>query len=79
MPTLNIVSSERDAADLLIKLDKYATCTTLNTHPDVGGNTRFHEKKPLHAIHFEQAPTFRRDVRTTVDHFHSRNYHTWLA
>ena len=38
MPTLSIVSSERDGPAMLRILDDYATCTTLNVHPGVGDN-----------------------------------------
>jgi 2-iminoacetate synthase len=40
MPTINIVSSERDGPAMLRILDKYATCTTLNVHPGVGDNAK---------------------------------------
>ncbi|MBU1201608.1 MAG: hypothetical protein KJ583_06880 [Nanoarchaeota archaeon] len=40
MPTLSIVSSERDGPAMLQILDKYATCTTLNVHPGVGDNAK---------------------------------------
>lgn len=79
MPLISIVSSERDESGLLAELDKYATCTTLNVHPGVGDNIRFHEKTINHQIHFEQAPSFSRDPKTMVSAFQSRGYRVWLA
>lgn len=79
MPTINIVSSERDESGLLIELDNYATCTTLNVHPGVGDNIRYHEKTIYRQIHFEQAPSFSRNPKAAVDAFISRGYRPFLA
>lgn len=79
MPTLNIVSSERDEPGLLAELDKYATCTTLNVHPGVGDNIRFNEKRIYDQIHFEQSPTYFRNPKAMVSAFQSRGYRPWLA
>lgn len=79
MPTINIVSSERDEAELLAVLDNYATCTTLNVHPGVGDNIRYHEKQTYNQIHFEQAPSFSRNPKATVAAFSSRGYRPLLA
>lgn len=79
MPTLSIVSSERDEPELLAELDKYATCTTLNVHPGVGDNIRYHEKINYHEIHFEQAPSFSRQPKETISSFLTRGYRPWLV
>lgn len=78
MPCISLVSSERDEPELLAELDKYATCTTLNVHPGVGDNIRFHEKETYDQIHFEQAPSFSRDPKDTITTFKSRGYRPWI-
>lgn len=79
MPTISIVSSERDEARLLTLLDNYASCTTLNVHPGVGDNIRFHEQKVYPQIHFEQAPSFSRNPQLTIASMQSRGFRPWLA
>jgi hypothetical protein len=78
-PHISIVSSERDSAPLLAMLDKYATCTTLNVHPGVGDNIRFNEGTDFMVTHFEQAPSFSRDPRTTRLNYLARGYRPQLA
>lgn len=79
MPTIGLVSSERDESTLLTELDKYATCTTLNVHPGVGDNIKFHENTPNNDIHFEQAPSFSRDPDHFINTHEMKGYHLWLA
>jgi hypothetical protein len=76
MPLMNIVSSERDRPEMLAVLDQYATCTTLNVHPAVGGNAGLYqiEESATSAVHFEQAWTFARSPRTTLAQLRSRGY-----
>jgi 2-iminoacetate synthase len=78
MPMISMVSSERDEENLLTELDNYATCTTLNVHPGVGDNIRFHENKQDDKLHFEQAPSFSRDPRSIITNLASRGYTPWL-
>lgn len=65
MPALNIISSERDPKGLLEKLDAFASCTTLNVHPGVGDNAKFHRCEMSDEVHFEQAISFSRDPKAT--------------
>ncbi|MGZ3425031.1 MAG: hypothetical protein ACXVCV_00215 [Polyangia bacterium] len=65
LPTVSIVSSERDSPEVLQLLNRYATCSTLNVHPGVGDNIRFHEGITNETLHFEQAPSFSRDPERT--------------
>jgi 2-iminoacetate synthase len=84
MPTLNIVSSERDPPGMLKILDKYATCTTLDVHPGVGDNIEHHKakseklkkeyKSEAREVHFEQATVFPREPKTTIDDMKKRGY-----
>lgn len=74
LPFMNIVSSERDESSLLKILDNYATCTTLNVHPGVGDNIRFHENNVLKDIHFEQAPSYSRHPQTAINDWLARGY-----
>ncbi len=89
MPTINIVSSERDPPGLLKILDKYATCTTLNVHPGVGDNIEHHKAKSekvrkryksgAREVHFEQATSFPRDPKATIEDMKSRGYNPLLG
>lgn len=89
MPTINIVSSERDPQGILKILDKYATCTTLDVHPGVGDNIEHHKAKSEKAkkeytseareVHFEQATVFPREPRTTIEDMKSRGYNPFLG
>ncbi len=74
MPTINIVSSERDDPALLAKLEHYAACTTLNVHPGVGDNIRHHEQSTYDGIHFEQAPSFSRHPSNTLTEMKIRGF-----
>jgi len=84
MPTLSIVSSERDPPGMLKILDQYATCTTLNVHPGVGDNIEFHKRKSEELghkyksknreVHFEQATVFPRDAQDTLEEMKIRGY-----
>jgi len=79
MPTINIVSSERDGPAMLRILDKYATCTTLNVHPGVGDNARIFPCNGNSETHFEQATTFPRDPKTTIEEMRERGYNPVLG
>lgn len=79
MPSVNIVSSERDPSELLAILDLYATCTTLNVHPGVGDNIRYHEKIEFEDTHFEQAPSYSRNPKTSIHAFKARGYRPIIA
>lgn len=72
MPTINIVSSERDKPGMLKILDKYATCTTLNVKPTVGGNAEIFPSEDN--ICFEQATSFSRDTKKTIEEMKKRDY-----
>lgn len=73
MPTMNIVSSERDGEAMLNILDDYATCSTLWVRPWVGENTWiFDEKKQDDDVHFEQTTTFYRDPKKTAENMKKR-------
>ncbi|MBU1704714.1 MAG: hypothetical protein KJ922_05090 [Nanoarchaeota archaeon] len=74
MPTINIVSSERDGPAMLRILDRYATCTTLNVHPGVGDNAHVFPCNGHKQTHFEQATTFPRDPHKAVEDMKSRAY-----
>jgi len=77
MPTVNIVSSERDGEAMLEILDKYATCSTLNVHPGVGENANIFatETAPSNeAVHFEQTTTFPRLPKDTIEKMRNRGY-----
>ena len=88
MPNINIVSSERDPPGILKILDKYATCTTLDVHPGVGGNIEHHKSKSerlnkrykseAREVHFEQASVFPRDPESTVLDMIKRGYNPIL-
>lgn len=79
LPHINIVSSERDSPELLAVLNQYATCCTLNVHPGVGDNIRFHEGIEESGTHFEQSPTYPRDPRNTVEHLTQSGYRPILG
>ncbi len=74
MPTINIVSSERDGPAMLRILDKYATCTTLNVHPGVGDNAKIFPCNGHDETHFEQATTFPRNPKATIKEMKERGY-----
>lgn len=75
MPQINIVSSERDTPEMLEKLNKYATCTTLNVHPGVGDNAEiFPQKKNKDETHFEQASVFPRNSESTLNELKKQGY-----
>ena len=75
MPTVNIVSSERDGPAMLKILDKYATCTTLNVHSGVGENSGiFNKNKETETVHFEQTTDFPRNPNKTVRDMKNRGY-----
>lgn len=74
MPTINIVSSERDGPAMLRVLDRYASCTTLNVHPGVGDNANIFPCNGNKQTHFEQATTFPRDPKKTIEEMRSRGY-----
>jgi hypothetical protein len=79
LPHVSLVSSERDSPALLNLLDRYATCTTLNVHPGVGDNIRFHEGIDFLTPHFEQAPSYSRDPRTLRLNYDARGFAPVLA
>jgi biotin synthase-like enzyme len=89
MPTINIVSSERDPYGMLKILDKYATCTTLDVHPGVGDNIEHHKtkfekinkeyKSEAREVHFEQATVFPREPKTTIEDMKKRGYNPILG
>jgi len=89
IPTINLVSSERDPPGILKTLDKYATCTTLDVHPGVGDNIEHHKtkseklkkeyKSEAREVHFEQATVFPRDSKSTIEDMKSRGYNPILA
>jgi len=77
MPEINIVSSERDRPAMLKILDKYATCTTLNVHPGVGDNAGIFKDvgcSGCEKTHFEQATTFPRNPKETLNEMKKRGY-----
>jgi biotin synthase-like enzyme len=75
MPTISIVSSERDGPALLRVLDDYASCTTLNVRSRVGGNTDiFRDNGEHRKIHFEQTTDFPRDPQHTIAGFLRRGF-----
>lgn len=78
MPTINIVSSERDKPAMLKVLDKYATCTTLNVHSGVGDNSNIYEKHTENEIHFEQTTDYPRNVDLTINDMIERGYNPVL-
>ncbi len=74
LPHIATVSSERDPPALLSRLDQYTPCTSLNVHPGVGDNTRFHEGQRDDTVHFEQAPSYSRDPIETVKRLRERGF-----
>ncbi len=74
MPTISIVSSERDRPGMLKILDKYATCTTLNVHPGVGGNANLFSCNGKKQTHFEQATVFPRNPKKTIKEMRHKGY-----
>jgi hypothetical protein len=66
LPTICLVSSERDPKGLLQRLDNYASCTTLNVHPGVGDNIRCRYGIDSGELHFQQAVSFSRDPEWTL-------------
>lgn len=75
MPTISIVSSERDGPAMLRILDNYATCTTLNVHSGVGDNANiFCTNEQKNNIHFEQTTDFPRDSKKVVDDLRKRGF-----
>lgn len=79
LPTVSIVSSERDEPELLKKLDKYANHTTLFVHPGPGRNTE--SLKELNTVEktkssvVEQAKTTARQPRQAILDWLGRGYH----
>lgn len=75
MPTISIVSSERDGPAMLRILDKYATCTTLNVHSGVGDNANiFCRNGEGSKVHFEQTTDFPREPKKAVRDLKSRGF-----
>jgi biotin synthase-like enzyme len=74
MPTINLVDSERDTPEMLEILDKYATCTTLNVHPGVGDNAKVFPCSTKSETHFEQATTFPRNPKKTIEKMKQAGY-----
>jgi hypothetical protein len=74
MPTMNIVSSERDGEAMLDILDDYATCSTLWVRPWVWENTWVFDDdtQKKDDIHFEQTTTFCRNPEVTVQEMKKR-------
>lgn len=71
MPTINIVSSERDTPAMLEILNKYATCASLNVQPNVGGNANIF---PYGNTYFKQALIFSRNPKETFKGMGARGY-----
>lgn len=79
MPTISIVSSERDGPAMLKILDKYATCTTLNVHSGVGDNANiFCKNGEERKVHFEQTTDFPRDPKKTILDLKSRRFNPMI-
>jgi len=75
MPTISIVSSERDGPAMLRILDNYATCTTLNVHSGVGDNANiFCRNGQEGKVHFEQTTDFPREPKKTVKDLIDRGF-----
>lgn len=79
MPTVSIVSSERDGPEMLKILDKYANHTTLFVHPGPGRNIEsFKELKTggkIDSTVVEQAATVARQPREAILDWLERGYH----
>lgn len=78
MPTVSIVSSERDEPAMLKILDKYATCTTLNVHSGIGANTGIFRQESNDEVHFEQTTDYPRYPLFTIKDMKMRGYNPIL-
>lgn len=77
MPTVSIVSSERDGPEVLKVLDKYANHTTLFVHPWPGGNVdalKDIEAVTENADVISQAKTFSRQPQQAIADWQERGY-----
>jgi len=78
MPTISVVSSERDRPEMLEKLDPYANHTTLDVQDEPGANTEELERlKGGEVIHQELAPqaeTFPRKPADAIRRWKERGY-----
>lgn len=79
MPTVSIVSSERDGPEILKILDKYANHTTLFVHPGPGRNIEsleeFKRGEKVESRVVEQAATVARDPKKTIQDWLNKGYH----
>lgn len=69
----NIVHSERDGPGMVETLDPYGMCQTLGVQASVGGNTKLFQCDNGQ-VHFEQATTFPRDPKTTIDKMRKKGF-----
>lgn len=78
IPTISIVSSERDTPEMLEILDKYANHTTLNVHPYPGGNMEAlretRDEKTSEQELVAQAEVFPRDPKEAIASWRERGY-----
>jgi len=78
MPTVSVVSSERDEPELLKKLDKYANHTTLFVHPGPKGNIESLQELATHSDRkittVEQAKVTRRFPDVAIRDWQERGY-----
>lgn len=74
MPLVSIVSSERNQKGMLEILDHYATCTTLNVHPGVGDNMKYHSGEIDETLHFEQATSYPRNPEETIKNMRLKGF-----
>jgi 2-iminoacetate synthase ThiH len=79
MPTVSIVSSERDGEDMLRTLDRYANHTTLFVHPGPGRNVsslnELSAGEGTQTDVIEQAKVTSRFPRQAILDWHKRGYH----
>lgn len=79
MPTVTIISSERDRPEMLEKLDNYANHTTLDVQDEPGGNTeelqRLDGQEVSHQELAPQAETFPRKPSDAIRSWKERGYH----
>jgi len=79
MPTVSIVSSERDGRELLRTLDQYANHTTLFVHPGPGRNIEslkeLEEGEKVKSTVVEQAATDARHPKEAIQDWLARGYH----
>lgn len=78
LPHINLVSSERDPPGMLNILDHYASCSVINVHPGVGDNTKHHKRVKEEGLHFEQANSFSREPKKTLENMRLRGFNPLL-